>query len=76
MPNQHPSGLAHVAKVFHCMQQLAEELHKPIIRKFEKRKLYPSFKDNILGADLAGMQLTSKYKKANLCFYCAISKYA
>ena len=27
--------------------QLAEELHKPIIRKFEKRKLYSSFRDNI-----------------------------
>ena len=27
-------------------QQLAEELCKSIIRKFEKRKLYSSFKDN------------------------------
>ena len=27
--------------------QLAEELHKPIIRKFEKRKAYSAFKDNI-----------------------------
>ena len=26
---------------------LAEELHKPIIRKFEKRQVYSSFKDNI-----------------------------
>ena len=29
--------------------QLAEELHKPIIRKFKKRKNYSGFKDNILG---------------------------
>ena len=29
-------------------QQLANELYKPIIRKFKKRKLYSSFKDNIL----------------------------
>ena len=29
-------------------QQLAEELHKLIVQKFEKRELYPSFKDNIL----------------------------
>ena len=29
------------------MQQLAEELHKPIIRKFKKRKVYSAFKDNI-----------------------------
>ena len=28
-------------------QQLAEDSHKPIIRKFEKRKVYSSFKDNI-----------------------------
>ena len=28
-------------------QQLANEPHKPIIRKFKKRKVYSSFKDNI-----------------------------
>ena len=31
--------------------QLAEELHKPIIRKFKKIKVYSGFKDNIWGAD-------------------------
>ena len=36
-------------------EQLAEELHKPIIKKFKKRKVYSSFKDNIWGADLADM---------------------
>ena len=30
-------------------QELTEELHKPIIRKFKKEKLYSSFKDNIKG---------------------------
>ena len=34
-------------------QQLAEELQKPIIRKFKKRKVHSLFKDNIYGADLA-----------------------
>ena len=29
-------------------QQVAEELHKPIIRKFEKRKVYSSLRENIL----------------------------
>ena len=29
--------------------QLADELHKPIIRKFKTRKVYLSFRDNILG---------------------------
>ena len=33
-------------------QQLANELHKPIIRKFKKRKVYGSHKDNIWGSDL------------------------
>ena len=27
--------------------QLANELHKPIIKKFNKRKVHSSFKDNI-----------------------------
>ena len=44
-------------------QQIAKELHEPIIRKSEKRKVHSSFKYNIWGADLAGMQLTSKFNK-------------
>ena len=44
-------------------KQLAEELHKPNIRKFRKRKVYSSFKDNIWGADLADMQSISKFNK-------------
>ena len=47
-------------------QKLAEELHKPIIRKFEKRKLHSSFIDNVWGADLADMQLISKFDKGFL----------
>ena len=41
--------------------QLADELHKPIIRKFKKRKVHSSFRDNIWGVDLADMQLLSKF---------------
>ena len=41
-------------------QQLADELHKPIIMKFKKRKVYSSFKDNIWSVDLADMHLISK----------------
>ena len=44
-------------------EQLAEELHKPIIRKFKKRKVYSSFKDNILGSDLGDMQSISRFNK-------------
>ena len=31
--------------------QLANELHKPIIRKFRKRKVHSSFRDNIWGIE-------------------------
>ena len=60
-------------------QQLANELHKPIIRKYKKRKVYSSFKDNIWDVDLADMQLISKYNKGIKYLLCAIdlfSKYA
>ena len=43
--------------------QLPDELHKTIIRKFEKGKVYSSFRDNIWGVDLADMQLLSKINK-------------
>ena len=47
------------------MEQLANERHKQIIKKFKKGKMYSSYKDNIWGVDLADMQLTSKYNKKN-----------
>ena len=31
--------------------QLANELHKQIIRKFKKRKVHSSFRDNIWGVE-------------------------
>ena len=57
------SGLSYTIKSAPQNKQLAEELHKPIIRKFKKRKIYSAFKDNIWGADLADMQLISKFNK-------------
>ena len=39
---------------------LVDELHKPIIRKFNKTKEYSQFKDNIWGVDLADMQSLSR----------------
>ena len=59
-------------------EQLAEELHKPIIRKFKKRKVYPGFKGNIWGADLGDMQLISRFNKRFRFLLCVIdifSKY-
>ena len=35
--------------------QLADELHKQITKKFKKRKVYSSFRDNTWGIDLADM---------------------
>ena len=59
--------------------QLANELHKPIIKKLKKRKVYSSFRDNIWGVDLADMQSLSKYNKRIKYLLCVIdlfSKYA
>ena len=47
-------------------QQLANELHKPIVSKFKRRTFHlknSSFKDNIWGVNLADMRLISKYNK-------------
>ena len=53
-------------------EQLAKELHEPIIRKFQKRKVYSGFKDNIWGNDLADMQLISKFNKGFWFLPCVI----
>ena len=51
--------------------QLAEELHKPIIKNFKRRKVYSSYKDNIWGVNLADMTLISKFHKGikNLFYF-------
>ena len=62
-----------------CPLDLAEELHKPVIRKFLKITVYSGFKDKIWGADLADMQLISKFNKGFkflLCLIDIFSKYA
>ena len=59
-------------------KDLAEELHKAIIRKLNKRKVQSSFIDNIWGDDLAGMQLIHKFNKGICFLLCVIdifSKY-
>ena len=60
-------------------KELAEELHKPIIRKFNKREVQSLFINNIWGADLADMQLISKFNKGFRFLLCVIdifSKYS
>ena len=59
--------------------KLVDELHKPVIKKFNKRKVCSQFKDNIWGVDLADIQsLSKKYKdiKYLLCAIDLFSKYA
>ena len=59
-------------------KELAEELHKLIIKKFNKRKVRSSFIDNIWVADLVDMQLISKFNKGIRFLFCVIvifSKY-
>ena len=55
---------------------LADERHKPIIRKFNKRKVYSQFKDNIWGVDLADMQSLSRKNKGIKNLLCAIDLYS
>ena len=55
---------------------LADERHKPIIRKFNKRKVYSQFKDNIWGVDLADMQSLSRKNKGIKYLLCAIDLYS
>ena len=44
-------------------EELAKELHKPIITKLKKRAVYFGFNDNICGADFAEMQLICNFNK-------------
>ena len=55
---------------------LAEELHKPVIKKFNKRKVHSQFKDNKWGVDLADMQSLSKKNKGIKYLLCAIDLYS
>ena len=56
--------------------QLANELHKPIMRKFKKRKV-SSFLETIFGGvDLADMQSLSKYHKEIKYLLCAIDLFS
>ena len=65
-----PSALARSSSI------LADERHKPIIRKFSKRKVYSQFKDNIWGADLADMHSLSTKNKGIKYLLCAIDLYS
>ena len=65
-----PSALARSSLI------LADELHKPVIKTFNKRKVYSQFKDNIWGVDLADMQSLRKKNKGIKYLLCAIDLYS
>ena len=72
------SSASHLANNKENMQ-LADELHKPVIRKVKKRKVHSSFRDNIWGTDLADIQLLCKFNKGFRFLLCVIDifiKYA
>ena len=50
-------------------QQLPEELHKPSIRKINKRKVQLPFIDNIWGVDLTDIQLISRFLSCIIDIY-------
>ena len=56
-------------------EQLAKELHKLIIKKFKKRKVCSSFRDNISVVDLADMQLISKFN-TGVRYFCIIDMFS
>ena len=61
------------------LNKIYKELHKPIIKNFKIITVYSGFKENIWGADLADMQLISKFNKGFRFLLCVIdifSKYA
>lgn len=55
---------------------LANELHKSITRKIQRRKLYPSYQGYSLGNDLAEMQVISKYNKEVILLLCVMDIYS
>ena len=57
------------------MNKLAEERHKPVIRKFKRREVYSAFKDHIWAADLADIQFNKGFRFL-LCVIDIYSKYA
>ena len=59
-------------RIYSENQQLAEELHRSIIKTFEKSEVHSTFKDNIWGGDLENIQLISKCNKRPRFLLCVI----
>ena len=66
------SKVAVLTLLLNKLEQLGEELHTPTTRKFEKRKVNSSFRNNIWSADLEDMLLISKFNKGICFLFCVI----
>ena len=69
--NTSRSGIKNISN-----KELAEELHKPTIWKFNQRKVYSRFIDNIWGVDLEDMPLISKFDKGFRFLLCLVDIYS
>ena len=75
-PSAKPSFLERMGSGINSSSILSDELHKPIIKKFDKRKVYSQLKDNIWGVDLADMQSLIKNNKGIKYLSCVIDLYS
>ena len=55
---------------------LVDKLHQPVIKKFNKRKVYSQFKDNMWGVDLADIQSLNRKNKGIKYLLCATDLYS
>ena len=56
-------------------EQIAVELHQPVIKKFKRKKVYARFKDNNL-AEMESLSSNNKNVKYLLCAIDVFTKYA
>ena len=56
-------------------EELAQELHKPVIKKSKRRKFYAKFKDNIWAADSAEMRWVSYKNRGVKYLLCVINNF-
>ena len=70
------SGMGKPSSLERSSSILADELHKPVIKKFNKRQVHSQCKGNIWGVDLADMQSLIKKNKGIKYLLCVIDLYS
>ena len=56
-------------------EELAQKLHKPVIKKYKRRRAYGRFKDNLWAADLAEIGRLSSKNRSFRHLLCVIDVY-